>query len=204
LREPIEFSASSLVPALPVFQIEALESDELDDGELGDETEGLLDRLHGLGRGHGRGLEPATVVGTGRNNSDWLIKLVAGISKRLVLDQHRHRTRAAKKSQGISSHVSAHDSTVKEDQVKVSLKAIAIAAGVLWGGAILLLGVINLASPSFGLSFLQVISSVYPGFHVSRTIGDVLTGTAYALIDGAVAGLVFGWLYNLSLRQNRS
>jgi hypothetical protein len=93
---------------------------------------------------------------------------------------------------------------VKEDQVKVSLKASAIAAGVLWGGAILLLGVINLASPSFGLSFLQVISSVYPGFHVSRTIGDVLTGTAYALIDGAVAGLVFGWLYNLSLRQNRS
>ena len=88
--------------------------------------------------------------------------------------------------------------------MKVSLKAIAIAAGVLWGGAILLLGVINLASPSFGLSFLQVISSVYPGFHVSRTIGDVLTGTAYALIDGAVAGLVFGWLYNLSLRQNRS
>jgi hypothetical protein len=47
--------------------------------------------------------------------------------------------------------------------VKVSLKAIAIAAGVLWGGAILFLGLINLASPSFGLSFLQVVSSVYQG-----------------------------------------
>jgi len=83
--------------------------------------------------------------------------------------------------------------------VKVSLKAIAIAAGVLWGCAILFLGLINLVSPSYGLSFLQAISSVYPGFHVSRTIGDVLTGTVYALIDGAIAGLVFGWLYNLSL-----
>ena len=83
--------------------------------------------------------------------------------------------------------------------MKVSLKAIAIAAGVLWGGAILFLGLINLASPSYGLSFLQAISSVYPGFHVSRTIPDVLTGTVYALIDGAIAGLVFGWLYNLSL-----
>jgi len=61
--------------------------------------------------------------------------------------------------------------------VKVSLKAIAIAAGVLWGCAILFLGLINLVSPSYGLSFLQAISSVYPGFHVSRTIGDVLTGT---------------------------
>jgi hypothetical protein len=93
---------------------------------------------------------------------------------------------------------------VKEEQVKISLRGIAIAAGALWGGAILFLGLINLASPSFGLSFLQVISSVYPGFHVSRTIGDVLTGTVYALIDGAIAGLVFGWLYNLSLGRNRS
>lgn len=83
--------------------------------------------------------------------------------------------------------------------MKVSLRAVAIAAGVLWGGAILFLGLINLASPSYGLSFLQMVSSVYPGFHVSRTIGDVLTGAVYALIDGAVAGLVFGWLYNLSL-----
>ena len=83
--------------------------------------------------------------------------------------------------------------------MKVSLRAVAIAAGMLWGGAILFLGLINLASPSYGLSFLQMVSSVYPGFHVSRTIGDVLTGTVYALIDGAVAGLVFGWLYNLSL-----
>ena len=86
--------------------------------------------------------------------------------------------------------------------MKISLKAIAIAAGVLWGGAILFLGLINLASPSFGLSFLQVISSVYPGFHASRTIGDVLTGTVYALIDGAIAGLVFGWLYNISLGRS--
>jgi hypothetical protein len=76
---------------------------------------------------------------------------------------------------------------VKEDQVKVSLKAIAIAAGVLWGGAILLLGLINLARPSFGLSFLQVISSVYPGFHVSRTIGDVRITPLRALIYLAVS-----------------
>jgi hypothetical protein len=88
--------------------------------------------------------------------------------------------------------------------MKVSLRGMAIAAGVLWGGAILFLGVFNLASSSYGLSFLRMVSSVYPGFHVSRTIGDVLTGTVYALIDGAIAGLVFGWLYNLSLGRNRS
>jgi hypothetical protein len=39
---------------------------------------------------------------------------------------------------------------------------------------------------------------------VSRTIGDVLTGTVYALIDGGIAGLIFGWVYNLSLGRNGS
>lgn len=88
--------------------------------------------------------------------------------------------------------------------MKVSLKAIAIATGVLWGSAILFVGLVNLASPSYGLSFLQVVSSAYPGFHASRTIGDVVTGTGYGLIDGAVGGLFFGWIYNLSLGRNRS
>jgi hypothetical protein len=50
-------------------------------------TESLLDRFHGLGRR--RGFQPATVVGTRGNDSDWPSKLVAGISQRLVLDQNR-------------------------------------------------------------------------------------------------------------------
>jgi hypothetical protein len=83
--------------------------------------------------------------------------------------------------------------------MKLSLKGVAIAGGVLWGGAILLMGLINLASPTYGLSFLTMVASVYPGFHVSRTVGDVLIGTGYALVDGSLAGLLFGWLYNLAI-----
>ena len=49
--------------------------------------------------------------------------------------------------------------------MKISLKAIAIATGVLWGGAILFVGLVNLGSPSYGLTFLRAVSSVYPGFH---------------------------------------
>ncbi len=81
--------------------------------------------------------------------------------------------------------------------MRISTKGLSIAAAILWGAAILCVGLINLASPSYGLSFLQMASSIYPGFHVSRTIGDVLTGTGYAVVDGAVGGFVFGWLYNL-------
>jgi len=80
----------------------------------------------------------------------------------------------------------------------------AIAAGALWGGGVLFVGLVNLAIPSYGLSFLQMLSSVYPGFHASRTMGDVLTGTGYAFVDGAIKGLLFSWLYNLSAGRSRT
>ena len=80
--------------------------------------------------------------------------------------------------------------------MKLSVKGLALASGLLWGGCLLLLGLLNLAMPSYGLTFLQSMSSVYPWFHASRTIGDVLIGTLDGLVDGLVAGLLFGWLYN--------
>ncbi len=81
--------------------------------------------------------------------------------------------------------------------MRLSLKAFAISAGLLWGGLILFVGLINLAAATYGVSFLQMASSIYPGFHNSRTVVDVLVGTAYGLVDGAIAGLIFVWLYNL-------
>jgi hypothetical protein len=80
--------------------------------------------------------------------------------------------------------------------MQLSLKALAIAFGLLWGGLLLAVGLANLAAPAYGLAFLHGMSSVYPGFHASGRLGDVLVGTGYALIDGALGGFFFGWLYN--------
>ena len=80
--------------------------------------------------------------------------------------------------------------------MKLSIRALMITAALLWGGGLLLVGLLNLASESYGLAFLLMMSSVYPGFHVSRTLGDVLVGTVYAAVDGVLCGLLFGWLYN--------
>jgi len=49
---------------------------------------------------------------------------------------------------------------------------------------------------SHGVAFLDALSSVYPGFHASRTMAGVFVGTVYGLADGAIGGLIFGWLYN--------
>jgi hypothetical protein len=81
--------------------------------------------------------------------------------------------------------------------MRLSIKGMAIAAGLVWGGAILFVGLINLASATYGTNFLQLVSSIYPWFHGSRSIGDVIIGTLDGFVDGAIAGLLLAWLYNL-------
>ena len=80
--------------------------------------------------------------------------------------------------------------------MKLSLRAMTLAGALLWGGGILLVGLINQASPGYGLGFLQMLSSVYPGFHAFHTFQGILVGTLDGVVDGAIAGLLFAWLYN--------
>jgi hypothetical protein len=58
------------------------------------------------------------------------------------------------------------------------------------------MGIANMVWPSYGEAFLQLIASVYPGYHASAGIGSVVVGTLYAFLDGAVGGLLLGLLYN--------
>jgi len=78
----------------------------------------------------------------------------------------------------------------------LSIRALTITVALLWGGAVLACGIANLIWPTYGVAFLQVVASVYPGYHATGSLGSVVVGTLYALLDGAVSGLLFGWLYN--------
>ena len=40
------------------------------------------------------------------------------------------------------------------------------------------------------------MASVYPGYNATPSIGQVIIGTLYGVLDGAVGGAVFAWLYN--------
>lgn len=83
--------------------------------------------------------------------------------------------------------------------MRLSIKGTAIASGLLWGGAILLVELINLARPEYGMNFLTMMNSVYPWFHSSHRVASIVIGAIDGLIDGAVAGLLFTWLYNTTL-----
>jgi hypothetical protein len=81
--------------------------------------------------------------------------------------------------------------------MKLSIKGMTIAIALLCGGCVFVFGVMNLVSQSYGMEFLRVISSIYPGFKASRTFVDVLVGTGYGIVDGAIGGFLLAWLYNL-------
>lgn len=80
--------------------------------------------------------------------------------------------------------------------MRLSLRAMAISGGILWGAAILLVGLINLTDPNYGVNFLQMTSSVYPWFHTTHTLSSVLIGTIDGAVDGALAAVIFAGLYN--------
>ena len=40
------------------------------------------------------------------------------------------------------------------------------------------------------------MASLYPGYRATASLGQVIIGTVYGVLDGAVAGAVFAWLYN--------
>jgi len=88
--------------------------------------------------------------------------------------------------------------------MKLNLKALTIAFAILWAGVVFIVGAVNLIWPGYGKAFLLMLASIYPGYKASGLFGDMIAGSLYALVDGAIAGLILGWLYNLFARQRSS
>jgi hypothetical protein len=80
--------------------------------------------------------------------------------------------------------------------MRFNVTALSIAAGLVWGGAILVVAAAHVVWPSYGGAFLEVMASIYSGYHPAPGIGSVITGTLYGVVDGAIGGAIFGWLYN--------
>jgi hypothetical protein len=80
--------------------------------------------------------------------------------------------------------------------MKLNVGAIAAASSLLWGGAVLCVGVANSMKPDYGNEFLGMVSSIYPGYKAKPTPEQIAVGTGYALLDGAVGGAMFAALYN--------
>ena len=81
--------------------------------------------------------------------------------------------------------------------MRISIKAAALTVSLVWG----LLGMFvtavgNLLVPGYGQGLLDMMASVYPGYNATPSFGQVIIGTLYGMLDGAIVGAVFAWLYN--------
>lgn len=80
--------------------------------------------------------------------------------------------------------------------MRFNIKALAITGGVLWAACAFLVGVGNLIWSTYGNGMLELMASVYPGYHGPAGFGSIIVVTSYAAVDGLVCGAVFAWLYN--------
>lgn len=80
--------------------------------------------------------------------------------------------------------------------MKLSTKAFAWTGAICWGVSVFLVGILNLMWPKYGVGFLDVARSLYPGYAAMSGFAAVIVGTLYAAVDGAVCFAVFAWVYN--------
>ena len=75
---------------------------------------------------------------------------------------------------------------------KLSLKGLAIGFGSIFGIYVFILGLAG--SFGWGTNMVMGMGKLYIGYGPSFL--GALIGGIYAFIDGAIAGLIFGWVYN--------
>lgn len=78
--------------------------------------------------------------------------------------------------------------------MKIEIKRLAMAAGILWGAAIFVVTLISLAN-GYGSEFLNILVNVYPGYSISA-LGSVI-GLVYGFIDAFVWVYLLWWVYSL-------
>ena len=68
--------------------------------------------------------------------------------------------------------------------MRINIKAAALTAGLVWGVlAKFAIGMGNLLSSGYGQAFFEVMASVYPGYEATPSLGQVIIGTLYGLLD---------------------
>ena len=79
--------------------------------------------------------------------------------------------------------------------MRLNVRAMALTIGILWAFAFFLIAAGQQAWPTFGVAFLEVMDGLYPGY-APGGFGSVIVGSLYALVDGAIGGGIFAWVYN--------
>jgi hypothetical protein len=75
--------------------------------------------------------------------------------------------------------------------VKMNIKGFSLAAGIIWGLAVLVVTLVSFWQKG---EHIGILSHIYLGYSVS-VVGSIV-GLVYGLATGLIAGACFAWLYN--------
>lgn len=81
---------------------------------------------------------------------------------------------------------------------KLDVKAFGLACGALWGGSMLIAGLIDTVS-TWGDAWGEVAASIYLGY-TPTVSGSIIIGI-WGFVTAGIWGLVLAWLYNKFLKQ---
>ena len=88
--------------------------------------------------------------------------------------------------------------------MKLNVILFGCALSAVWGLIVLCVGIANLIWPGYGVEFLKIVDSIYPGYHHGLWgFGGVIVATLYAVLDGWIMGVVFALLYNCFTKRKR-
>ncbi len=78
--------------------------------------------------------------------------------------------------------------------LKLNAKALGLSLGIVWGAAMLILGLVNMHS-MFGSGIMHGMSTLYIGY--KPTIPGSIIGGIWGLFDAGIGGVIIAWLYNM-------
>ena len=79
--------------------------------------------------------------------------------------------------------------------MRFCVRTTAIPCGILWAVVFFLVAGAQQVWPTYGVAFLELMDGLYPGY-APGGFGSVIMGSLYAVVDGAIGGAIFAWLYN--------
>jgi hypothetical protein len=80
--------------------------------------------------------------------------------------------------------------------MRINVSALTVTLGLFWGATIAIVAYTNLIWPGYGRPFLELVASVYPGYHAAPSLGQVIVGGLYGLVDGSLCGFLLACIYN--------
>jgi hypothetical protein len=86
---------------------------------------------------------------------------------------------------------------METESAQFDARAFGFACGVLWAGAVVVLGITSRFG--WGRRWQRLLADVYRGY--DESVSGLVLGALWAFVDGMTGGYTFAWLYNRLRRR---